>query len=131
MVKRDIENREDLLMLVKEFYSKLLNDSTINYLFTDIAKIDLQHHLPVLVDFWDMVLFDGQSYRKNAMQPHYNLNEKSLLSKQHFSTWLQYFEATVDEHFRGDKAFMAKERANSIATIMQIKISGMKKDTNI
>ena len=41
----------------------------ISYLFTDIAKIDLEHHLPVLVDFWDSILFNSDTYRKNAMQP--------------------------------------------------------------
>jgi hemoglobin len=50
--KKDIENREDLLLLMQEFYKKLLTDDSINYLFIDVAKIDLPHHLPILVDFW-------------------------------------------------------------------------------
>ena len=44
--KKDITNREDLLLLMQEFYKKLLTDDSINYLFTDIAKINLSHHLP-------------------------------------------------------------------------------------
>jgi hemoglobin len=127
LMKKDIENREDLLLLVQEFYVKLLKDSSISYLFTDVAKINLDHHLPVLVDFWDMVLFDNPSYKKNAMEPHMVLNAQSPLTKDHFSTWLTYFKNTVDELFKGDKAFMAKERATSIATIMQIKIAQLKK----
>ena len=43
--KKDIENREDLLLLMQEFYKKLLADKSINYLFTDVAKINLAHHL--------------------------------------------------------------------------------------
>ena len=121
-MKRDISSREDLLLLIKKFYEKLLNDETISYLFTDIAKIDLKHHLPILVDFWDSVLFQSDTYRKNAMQPHMNLHQKSPLQKHHFTTWLRYFKETVDELFEGEKAFMAKERATSIATIMQIKM---------
>ena len=60
-MKHDIENREDLLKLVTSFYDKLLADPSISYLFTDVAKIDLDHHLPVLVDFWDMILFHSDT----------------------------------------------------------------------
>jgi hemoglobin len=121
--KRDIQNREDLLLLMQGFYKKLLADDSISYLFTDVAKIDLAHHLPVLVDFWDSILFQADIYRKNAMQPHMVLHQQSPLQKHHFETWLQYFKESVDELFEGEIAFLAKERATSIATVMQIKIS--------
>lgn len=119
--KRDIENREDLLQLMQSFYKKLLADNSINYLFTDVAKIDLAHHFPVLVDFWDAVLFQSGTYQKNAMQPHIALHQKSPLLKHHFEIWLRYFKESVDEQFLGDNAFIIKERATSIATVMQIK----------
>jgi hemoglobin len=45
------------------------------------------------------------------------------LQKHHFDTWLRYFKATVDELFEGERAFLAKERATSIATVMQIKMA--------
>jgi hemoglobin len=121
-MKKDIASREDLLLLVTRFYEKLLADRSISYLFTDIAKINLEHHLPVLVDFWDSVLFSSDTYRKNAMQPHIDLHQQSPIQKHHFETWLGYFKETVDELFEGDKAFLAKEKAKSIATIMQIKM---------
>lgn len=120
-MKRDISNREDLLLLVTRFYEKLLADNSINYLFTDVAKIDLSHHLPVLVDFWDSVLFQSDTYHKNAMQPHMALHRQSPLLKHHFKTWLRLFKETTDELFEGEIAFIAKERATSIATVMQIK----------
>lgn len=121
-MKKDLESRGDLLVLVTRFYDKLLNDSSISYLFTDVAKINLEHHLPVLVDFWDSILFQSDTYRKNAMQPHLDLHQKSPLLDHHFDTWLRYFTETVDKFFEGEKAFLAKERALSIATIMKIKI---------
>ena len=106
---------------MQEFYKKLLADDSISYLFNDVAKINLAHHLPVLVDFWDSVLFQSDTYRKNAMQPHMALHEQSPLGKHHFETWLRYFKGSVDELFEGDNAFIIKERATSIATVMQIK----------
>ena len=119
--EKDIENREDLLLLIQEFYKKLLADDSISYLFTDVAKIDIALHFPVLVDFWDSVLFQSDTYRKNAMQPHMSLHQKSPLSTHHFETWLRYFKQTVDELFAGDNAFIIKERATSIATVMRFK----------
>jgi hemoglobin len=119
--KKDIENRDDLLLLMQEFYKKLLSDNLISYLFTDVAKINLEHHLPVLVDFWDSILFQSGTYQKNAMQPHLALHQKSPLAKHHFETWVRYFKMSVDELFIGDNAFIIKERATSIATVMQIK----------
>ena len=121
-MKKDIESREDVFLLVKRFYELLLGDDSISYLFTDVAKINLDHHLPVLVNFWDSILFQSDTYHKNAMQPHLVLNQKSPLTKQHFETWLRYFNETVDELFEGEKAFLAKERALSIATVMRIKL---------
>src|SRR6188474_1405657 len=107
-MKKDIQSREDLFELMKLFYNKLLNDRSISYLFTDVAKINLEHHLPVLVNFWESVLFQADTYRKNAMQPHMDLHSKSPLQPQHFETWLKYFKESVDELFEGEKAFMAK-----------------------
>lgn len=122
-MKKDITDRNDLIQLLTLFYNKLLADNSISYLFTDIAKIDLPHHLDTLVNFWDSVLFQNDVYRKNAMQPHMILHQKSPLQKHHFETWLRYFNESVDELFEGEKAFLAKERALSIATVMQIKVS--------
>ena len=125
--KRDITNRDDLLLLMQVFYKKLLGDESINYLFTDVAKVNLDHHFPVLVDFWDSILFQSNTYQKNAMQPHIALHQKSALEKHHFETWLSYFKSSVDEMFSGDNAFIIKERATSIATVMQIKMMQLSK----
>ncbi len=120
--KKDIENRDDLLLLMQQFYKKLLADNSISYLFTDVASINLEHHFSILVDFWDSILFQSDTYRKNAMLVHIALHQKSPLTKEHFEIWLRYFKETVDELFTGDNAFIIKERAASIATVMQIKM---------
>jgi hemoglobin len=125
-MKRDIETREDLFVLLKKFYDMLLKNDSISYIFTNVAKIDMHHHLPIIVDFWEMVLFDAPTYKKNAIQPHLDLNQKSKFEKHHFDTWLNTFGKTVDELFEGKNAFAAKQKAKSIATIMQIKIAQLK-----
>ena len=122
MAKTDIRDRKDLEVLMNAFYSKLLQDTTINYIFIDVAKIDIKEHIPVIVDFWETILFQTGTYQKNAIQPHLDLNQKTRFKAAHFKTWLSHFEETVDQLFEGETATRAKQRANSIATIMQIKL---------
>jgi hemoglobin len=124
---KDIETRTDIENLMKSFYAKALNDKTIGYIFTDIAKIDLEHHLPIIADFWEMILFGTvnfqEKYHRSPMQKHIELNEKEPLIAEHFDTWLKLFYSTVDEMFFGEKADTAKFRAKAIANTMFMKVS--------
>jgi hemoglobin len=122
---RDIETRADIELLMRRFYEKLLTDETVRYIFTDVAKIDLEAHIPVLVDFWATILLNEHSYQKNAMQLHLDLHTKSALRKAHFERWLLHFNTSLGELFEGEKAELARQRALSIATVMQVKISQM------
>jgi len=122
IIMRDIQTREDLHLLMSEFYVKLLADSKISFIFIEVAKIDLTTHLMDLVDFWEQILFDTGSYRKNVLQIHIDLNQKIKLSNEHFAIWLSYLNTTIDENFKGQIAENMKTRAVSIATVMKIKM---------
>lgn len=119
----DITSRADIFMLMQKFYTKLLSDDRIRYIFTDIAQIDLEAHLPHLTDFWEQTVLHQGSYRKNVLQIHLDLNAKENLTTEHFAIWLEHFNATVDENFSGERSELIKTRALSIATVMQLKIS--------
>lgn len=119
---QDIQTREDLAQLLWAFYTKLLADPAISYIFTDVAKINLETHMPSLTDFWEQMLLERNGYRKNVMQIHLDLNAEEALTQEHFSIWLNHFNSTMDEMFAGEIAENAKTRALSIATVMQIKL---------
>ena len=119
---KDIENRRDLEVLLSAFYNSLLEDSAINYMFTNVAGINLEQHLPHIVDFWEQSLFYTGSYRKNVMQIHLDLNTKEKLTDIHFETWLNHFNSVTDLLFAGPNCEKIKTRAQSIATVMKIKI---------
>lgn len=121
-MKRDIENRADIELLMRGFYDKLLSDTAMQHIFLEVAQLDLEAHFPRLVDFWDSILFFTATYRDNAMLKHLELHQKVALKPHHFATWLQFFDETVDELFEGEKAKLAKDRAHSIAGLMQIKV---------
>jgi hemoglobin len=126
-MKKDIENRDDIYLLVKTFYGKLMADDVMCHFFEDFKNpIHLETHLQTLVDFWDNILFYSGGYRKNAMQPHLDLHKKKPFKPIHFDRWLSSFNSAVDELYNGDLAHAAKSRALSIATVMKIKISEQK-----
>lgn len=128
-MKRDIENREDIYLLVKNFYVKLMNDDLVCHFFEDFSdSILLEEHMQTLVNFWDNILFYSGSYQKNAMKPHLDLHLKKHFEKKHFRQWISHFNTTVDEYFIGEIAHAAKSRALSIATVMQIKITELNKN---
>jgi len=118
----DIETRDDIELLMREFYKKVMNDEKIGFIFTNVALLDLKHHLPIITDFWENVLFDTGKYTRNAMIPHFKLNEQVNFQPQHFERWLFHFNETVKETFYGKVAELACTRAKSIAAIMQIKL---------
>ena len=118
----DIRSREDIELLINSFYTKVKKDDTIGFIFNDIAKVNWEKHLPVMYDFWETLLLDATSYRKNAMEVHYTLNRRVPLEESHFQRWLELFLATVDELFSGKIAGMAKTKAKSIASLMQFKM---------
>jgi len=122
VMKKDIESRDDIELLVKSFYEKVKIDPVIGSIFTDIARVNWEKHLPVMFDFWENTIFYTGSYSGNPMKSHQNLNRLFPLTKEHFSRWNQLFALTMDELFEGDKAVLAKQRAISISTVMQLKL---------
>jgi hemoglobin len=120
---KDIETRVDLELLLQAFYNRLLGDDSISYMFTDVAKINLEAHLPHITDFWEQSLFYKGNYRKNVLQIHQDLNSKEKLTDTHFTTWLSHFDNMVDSMFIGENSDKIKSRAVSIATVMKIKFS--------
>ena len=121
-MKNDVANRDDLYLIVSDFYKKLLVNKELKHFFEKFQDKDiLEKHLKVLVDFWDNILFYSGTYQKNAMQPHINLHKKKPFSQIHFETWLQLFNQSIDENFEGEQVNILKNRALSVATVMRIK----------
>ena len=120
---KDILNTDDLYLLVDDFYKKLLFDKSISYIFTDVVKIKLEEHLPILVTFWSQAIFDTGGYYNNLTKIHLDISEKEYLTPELFTIWLKHFNAAVDENFMGTNSEKIKTQAVSLATIMQIKIN--------
>jgi len=121
-MKKEIENIEDVKLLVNTFYDRVKADAVIGYIFNDIAKVNWEKHLPVMYNFWENILFFTGSYSGNPMTAHVKMHSVVNFAPEHFERWLKLFTSTVDDLFEGEKAELAKQRAISIATVMQLKI---------
>lgn len=122
-MKRDIENRADVELLVNRFYEKVREDQLLNPIFSDVAKIDWTHHLPRMYDFWSGILIGEFDYKGNPMVKHMDLDKLHRLEIHHFNRWLALWAQTLDELFEGQQANEALLRAEAIAATMQFKIN--------
>lgn len=118
----DIRDAADVERLVNTFYDKVKRDEIIGYFFNDVAQVNWEKHLPVMYQFWQKIIFNDSAYKGNPMVAHQKLHQQSPITKEHFTRWQELFLETVDELFEGDNALLAKQRAMSISTVMQLKI---------
>jgi hemoglobin len=121
--KRDIRDRADLVQLLEVFYSKAFKDELIGRFFIEVVPLDLETHIPIIADFWESVIFGSHTYRKNVMEVHQHIHSLSAIKKEHLDRWVLLFTENIDEHFEGQKAILMKQRAASIATLMDIKLN--------
>jgi hemoglobin len=129
-MKKDIENKTDIEILVNTFYDKVKQDDKIGFIFNQIIGPDWSHHLPVMYHFWNMVLFSQPGYGGNPTRVHVGVDKKIQLQKAHFDRWLELWNSTVDNLYEGEHASEAKNRAMLMANLINMKVE-MGRDGNL
>lgn len=122
-MEKDITNRNDIILLVDEFYKEVRNDQMLGTIFDDIMKISWEKHLPKMYDFWDSILFHANKYKGFPFAAHLPVNEKIKLTPAHFDHWLSLFYTTVDKLFEGSNTEQIKIRASTIKEIWSAKMN--------
>lgn len=117
---KDIENIDDIKVLVDSFYAKVNEDELLSPIFNKIAKVNWDNHLPRMYQFWAGLLLDTNEYRGQPFDKHAAYSD--YIHALHFDRWIRLFNETLDEHFVGEKAKLAKTRAGSIGAIFQYKL---------
>ena len=113
--KSDIVTQDDVSLLIQAFYDKVRADELLAPIF---SHVDWDHHTPVIINFWCMLLLGETNYKGNPFQKHISLP----IQGKHFERWLLHFRSTVDEFFQGEKADEAKARAGNIANMFQFRL---------
>ncbi len=121
----DIETRADCERLVRAFYSQALVDPIIGWLFVEVAKLDVEAHVPQIASFWETILLGARSYAGGAFAPHAALHMKARLRAGHFERWLWLWSGTVDELFAGERAELAKSHAQRVARAFHGRLDAM------
>ncbi|GAA4871803.1 group III truncated hemoglobin [Kitasatospora terrestris] len=120
----DITDRADLERLLRRFYAAAFADPLIGPWFTEIARLDLERHLPHITDFWESALLRTAEYRRNAFAPHQALHRRQPLTAEHFGRWVQLWRAAVDGAHTGPLADRAKAQGERIAVAMLRRTAG-------
>ena len=120
-MKTDIKNNKDIKLLVDTFYERIKVDTRIGFLFTEIAKVDWEKHLPTMYSFWENIIFHTGDYNGNPMLKHKELHAHFPLNEAHFIRWMVLFSETVDSLFTGPTATEIKQRAENISAAMMYK----------
>ncbi|WP_273276622.1 group III truncated hemoglobin [Maribacter polysiphoniae] len=117
--KTDITNRDDVSLLVNTFYKKIRKDDILGPIFNNIIS-DWDAHLELLTDFWETQLFLKRKYHGNPVTAHQEVDDKTnhTISSEHFGFWLNLWFETLDELFEGEVAWIAKNRAQKMSTML-------------
>ncbi len=123
MAKKEIQNRIDVQLLVDTFYGKIRKDKVLGPIFNGIIS-DWESHLTLLTDFWETQLFLKRNYGGNPVTAHQEVDAKMghTITSEHFGLWLNLWFATIDELFEGDTAWIAKNRAQKMSTMLFMQI---------
>lgn len=118
---KEIENREDVSVIVRNFYAKVRTDETLAHIFNNIIT-DWEAHLEKLTDFWTMQLFGGKIYNGNPIKVHQEVDDQSNheVTAYHFGTWLNLWFETIDANFTGENADTLKRRARKMQTVLMV-----------
>jgi len=118
-VKKQIENRDDVSLLVHQFYAKIRADEEIGFYFNKMIS-DWDAHLEKLTDFWETNLFAIRKYKGNPHAVHNEVDEHfgGKITANEFGIWLNHWFQTIDEHFEGENANTLKRRARKMSTFL-------------
>lgn len=127
MGKKEIENRDDVFLLVSEFYKKIRKDAVLGPFFNRVIS-DWEAHIMRLTTFWESSLFMtkklDERYHGNPLQVHIEVDKENnhMITQEHFGLWINLWLETLDEHFEGEVAQNAKNRARKMGSFMFMNI---------
>lgn len=115
----DLDNPQAIAELVDRFYARVLDDPVLAPVFTEVAGIDLDTHIPRIEAFWRKMLLGDPGYDRNMVAQHAAVHARLPLRRAHFDRWLTLFLETVDRDFAGPGADRARVLASRIAANLE------------
>lgn len=119
----DLTGRDDVELLLRDFYGRVFADDLLRHVFVDVVQMDLEQHLPVIVGFWEKVLFNVGSYDGRVMDVHRRVHHRVPLTGKHFSRWLELWRESLDAGFSGPVTEQADAHARRMAAVFLLHLS--------
>lgn len=118
VMKKQIETREDLSLLVEQFYEKVRKDEELGPVFNTIIT-NWPAHLIKITDFWEQHIFGTSLYKGNPIEVHNRVDAhwNHAITAHNFGTWLFYWIQTLDELFEGKNVELLKFKARKMQTV--------------
>lgn len=122
-MKRELNNRENIHLLVTTFYGKVRQDELIGDFFNKTIA-HWPHHFEQLTDFWEGNLLLKPIFRGQPGAKHIMVDRAfgGAIGREHFDRWLELWHTTLDEGFTGDNVAIAKQIAGRAAAMFLSKI---------
>lgn len=110
--------------LVRHFYGRVQQDELLGPIFNDTAKVDWEHHIPLLCQFWNSVMLKTHEYHGNAYVKHVLIGEQVEVQETHFSRWLDLFQQEAIKHLPAAAAEEIVQRASLIGRSLRFAMLG-------
>lgn len=110
----DLASRSAIHDLVVEFYREIILDEVLDPVFSEVAEVDWNEHIPKLVDYWCQVLLRTGDYTGPIMAAHRELHSVGPIRAEHCDRWYALWVQSVDGSWSGPVADRAKEHAASV-----------------
>lgn len=121
---RDITERADIDVLVRNFYRDAAMDDLLGPVF-EAARVNWSAHIATLIDFWAWQLLGEPGYDGHPLRAHEPVHARTPFTHSSYERWVELFCATVDASFHGPRAEVAKQRGRKMAAAMERLLSGV------
>jgi hemoglobin len=112
--------KDHIKKLVSYFYQRVQKDEVLGPIFNDVAKVDWDHHIPLICEFWNSIMLKTNEYHSNAYRKHVILGEKIKLTEEHFIRWFTLFKKEAFKHLPHQEAELITKKAEMIAESLKI-----------
>ncbi len=114
----DLDSRNHVHDLVVDFYREIIMDERLGPIFIDVAEVDWEVHIPLLIDYWCRILLDDPAYNGAILDAHRHVHSRLPLELDDFTAWYELWVICVDRAYRGPSASTAKTHAAKIASTL-------------
>lgn len=120
-MKKQIESRAEVSLLVHTFYDRVRKDAELGSIFNSIIT-DWDEHLEKITDFWEQHLFGVHKYFGDPISAHNQVDETmdNTITAHNFGTWLHHWLNTLDELFEGKNVEVLKFKARKMQTVFYV-----------